>query len=230
MAWMRETRIRIFMQMELKACLDEVDWMRRCHSADFNCPQEQYPSRQVPIPPDYIDNLQSRLINVNKGILPSTLKMIIKTYYRASVLPQQQEMSSRSQEEHLKTSLELQPDDITGNHRGGEHNPLEMVVDGTSSTDQGEYFVFQTEVGMNLETLQVAARHFALPIDRQRREVTTTSTERGETTPLKQTSGGTRRKRQQHESPPARRLQSAGISEGRHRLSRTSSSTLGEEE
>ena len=55
-----------------------------------------------------------------------------------------------------------------------------MVADGTSHVDQGGDFVFQTEVGMDLETPQVTARHFArLPINRQRREVTTRSTERG---------------------------------------------------
>ena len=32
MAWTRETKVMIFMQMELEACLDEVDWMVRCHN------------------------------------------------------------------------------------------------------------------------------------------------------------------------------------------------------
>ena len=68
---------------------------------------------------------------------------------------------------------------MMGKRRDGEHNPLEMVVDGTSSTDQGGDFVFQTEIRMNLETSQVTARHFVLPIERQQREVTTRSTERG---------------------------------------------------
>ena len=96
----------------------------------------------------------------------------------------------------METSLEVQPDDMTGKHRDGKHNPREMVVDGTSSTDQRGDSILQTEVGMNLETPQVAARHFALPIDRQQREVTTRNTKRGETTPLKLTSGGTQRKQQ----------------------------------
>ena len=54
MAWMRETRIRTFMQMELEACLDEVAWIIRCHNcAANNCSDEEYPSRPLPIiPPD----------------------------------------------------------------------------------------------------------------------------------------------------------------------------------
>ena len=58
---MREKRIRILMQMELEACLDELDWLISFHNcAAYNCPQEEYPPRPLPIPPDYIDNLQSR--------------------------------------------------------------------------------------------------------------------------------------------------------------------------
>ena len=59
---------------------------------------------------------------------------------------------------------------MTGKHRDGEHNPLErpqvsekedkMIADGTSHADQGGIFDFQAEVGMDLETAQVAARHF----------------------------------------------------------------------
>ena len=30
MTWMRETRIRMFMQMELDACRDEFDWLIIC--------------------------------------------------------------------------------------------------------------------------------------------------------------------------------------------------------
>ena len=32
MVWVCETRIRTFMQMELEACLDEIDWMVTCHN------------------------------------------------------------------------------------------------------------------------------------------------------------------------------------------------------
>ena len=81
MVWMRETRIRTFMQLELEACLEEINLRFRCHNYEaLNHTQEEYPARPLPIPPDYIDNLKSRLIEVKKRILPPTLKIIIKVY------------------------------------------------------------------------------------------------------------------------------------------------------
>ena len=66
---------------------------------------------------------------------------------------------------------------MMGRHRDGEHNPQEqpqisegeekVVANGISSTDNGGYFVSQTEVKLDHELSQVTARHFALPIDRQ---------------------------------------------------------------
>ena len=103
-------------------------------------------------------------------------------------------------EEQLETSLKVQPDDMTGKHRDGDHNPLErlqvsekeekVVVDGTSSTDQGGDFVFQTEVGMDLETSQVAARHFELAMFRQQQGTTAKSSERGKYYPIQADFGG----------------------------------------
>ena len=59
--------------------------MIRCHNCEaLNCPQEEYSARPMPIPPRYIDNLQSKLINVKKGILPPTLKMILETSLSSS--------------------------------------------------------------------------------------------------------------------------------------------------
>ena len=64
----------IFMQMELKACRDEFDWLIKCHNfAADNCPEEEYPPRPLLIPPDYIDNFQRRLGTAMNGILPPTL-------------------------------------------------------------------------------------------------------------------------------------------------------------
>ena len=62
----REARIRTFMQLELEACLEELNWMIICHNCEaLDCPQEEYPARLLPTPPpSYIDNLQSRLIKV----------------------------------------------------------------------------------------------------------------------------------------------------------------------
>ena len=68
----------MFMQIELEACLDELVWLIRCHNcAAYNCPEEEYPPRPLPIPPDiyiyiyiieyYVDNLQSRLVEVEKA-------------------------------------------------------------------------------------------------------------------------------------------------------------------
>ena len=108
----REARIRTFMQLELEACSEEVNWMIRCHSCEaFNCPQEEYPARLLPTPPpSYIDNLQSRLIKVRKGIFPASLKMILKTNYN---LPVRRPVPETS----------VQPDDVIGEHRAGENDP-----------------------------------------------------------------------------------------------------------
>ena len=77
-----------------------------------NCSEGEYPPRSLPIPPDSIDNLQSRLVKVTKDILPSTLKMILKTYFNVPA------------HQALVTSPAVQPDVMMGRHRGGEHNPL----------------------------------------------------------------------------------------------------------
>ena len=80
--WMRQARIRTLMQLELEACQEEIIWRIRCHSCEaLNRPQEEYTTRPLPIPPNYIDNLQSRLIKIKQGVLPPTLKMILKTRY-----------------------------------------------------------------------------------------------------------------------------------------------------
>ena len=80
MVRVREARIRTFMQLELETCLEEINWMVTCYNCEaLNYPQEEYPARTLPIPPDYIDNLQSKLIKVNNGTLPPTLKTILKT-------------------------------------------------------------------------------------------------------------------------------------------------------
>ena len=108
----REERIRTFMQLELEACLEEVSWMLRCYNCEtLDCPQEEYPARLLPTPPpSYIDNLQSRLIRARKGILPASLKMILKTEYQLPVL--------RPAPETL-----VQPDSVIGEHRAGENSP-----------------------------------------------------------------------------------------------------------
>ena len=112
MMQMREARIGTFMQLELEACLEEVNWMIRCHNCEtLNCPQEEYPARLLPTsPPSYIDNLQSRLIKARKGIFPASLKMILKTKYPLPV-----------RRPAPKTSV--QPDDVIGEYRARENSP-----------------------------------------------------------------------------------------------------------
>ena len=100
----REERIKTFMQLELKAFLEEVSWMLRCYNCEApDCSQEEHPARLLPTPPpSYIDNLQSRLIRARKGIFPASLKMILNTKHQLPV-----------QRPAPKTSV--QPDDVIGN-------------------------------------------------------------------------------------------------------------------
>ena len=108
----REVRIRTLMQLGLGACLEELNWMLRFHNCEaLNCPQEEYRARLLPTPPpNYVDNLQSRLIKVQKGIYPPSLKMILKTYYHLPV-------------RCPAPNTSVQPDDVIGGHRAGENRP-----------------------------------------------------------------------------------------------------------
>ena len=138
--------------------------MITCHNCEaLNFPQEEYPARPLPIPPDYIDNLQRTLTKVKKGILPPTLKGILKTHYH---LPARRPAPT--------TSLTVQLDDVMEGHRDGENSPQErpraseeekkVVVDGNSSTDEGGGFLSQTEVETDNEATQLADCHFELAI------------------------------------------------------------------
>ena len=47
-----EARIKMFMQLKLEACLEELNWMIRCHNCEaLNFPQEEYPGRLLPTSP-----------------------------------------------------------------------------------------------------------------------------------------------------------------------------------
>ena len=84
------------MQLELEACEEEIIWMIRCHGYKaLNRPQEEYPARPLPIPPNYIDNLHSRLIKVKQGVMSPTLKILLKTRYHlpAPTKPHQEQCS-----------------------------------------------------------------------------------------------------------------------------------------
>ena len=114
----------------------------------------------APIPPNYIDNLRSRLIKVQQGVLPPTLKMIMKTHYNLPTTPRT-----------------VHPDDVMRGHRDGENSPQErpqaseekeeVVVNGTPSTNEGGDFISQIEVETDQEPTQLADRHSELAMIRQ---------------------------------------------------------------
>ena len=177
----RQARIRTFMLLELEACQEKIIWMIRCHNCEaLNYPQEEYPARPLPIPPNYIYNFQSRLIKVKQGVLPPTLKMILKTRYHLPALT----TSPRT----------VHPDDVMRGHRDGENSPQErpraseqneeVVVNGTPSTDEGGYFTSQTKVETDNEPLQHADRYFELVIFRQQKGTTAKSTDWGGDYPI----------------------------------------------
>ena len=180
MLWMREAMIRTFMQLELEACQKEIAWMITCHNCEaLNRPLEEYPARPLPIPPNYIDNLHSRLIKVQQGVLPPTLKMIMKTHYN---LPSP------------TTPRTVHPDDVMRGHRDGGNSPQErpqaseemeeVVVNGTPSTNEGGDSISQTKVEADHEPLQLADRHFKLVIFRQQKGTTAKSIDWGGDYPI----------------------------------------------
>ena len=82
MMWMCETRIRLFMQMELEVCRDEYKRLLRCHRCIVNnCPEKYLSTHACTHSPDHARKLMRRWEIAKKGILPSTLKMTLKTYY-----------------------------------------------------------------------------------------------------------------------------------------------------
>ena len=164
MLWMREARIRTFIRLELEACQEEMVWMIRCHNCEaLNRPQEDYLARPLPLPPNYIDNLHSRFIKVQQGVLPPTLEMIVKTRYN---LPPP-----------TTSPRTVQPDDMMRGHRDGENSSQErpraseekeeVVVNGTPSKNEGGGFISQIEVETDHEPTQLADRHSELAILRQ---------------------------------------------------------------
>ena len=66
----------------------------------------------------------------------------------------------------------MQPDDVIEGHRDGENSPQErsrasekkedVVANGTPSMDEGGDFIYQTEVEIDNEPLQLADHHFEL--------------------------------------------------------------------
>ena len=72
MSWMRETKIRLFMQMELDACRAEGQWLLSCHYYIVNnCPEECCPPMPLPNPSDYAKNFRRRWKMAQIGHLAS---------------------------------------------------------------------------------------------------------------------------------------------------------------
>ena len=118
-SWIRETRIRISMQMGFKAYRDELDWLARCYLCAVNIyPEEDCPPMPLPVAPGYAKNLARRSEMAQKAMLPPTLKMVLKTYYplpvhQSSMHPQHPEISSCSQSPLPCTEPESLGDDQT---------------------------------------------------------------------------------------------------------------------
>ena len=72
--------------MELDNCRNELGWLIRCPNCSVdNNPEEDYPPRPLPISPGYSEKLDRRSRKEIKGIIPPTLKMILKAYYPLSL-------------------------------------------------------------------------------------------------------------------------------------------------
>ena len=111
MTWTHETRIRLFMQMELEACRNELDWMARIHDCLLNsCPKEDFPPKPLPTPSTYITYFR-KTERAKKGILSSPLKINLKENYPlrparlSPVHPQHPDISLYSQSPPLCTRL-----------------------------------------------------------------------------------------------------------------------------
>ena len=86
LTWMRDTRIRLFMQMELMACRDESNWLIRFyHCAVNNYSEENCSPMPPPVPLDYNEKTCKRGQKAVKGIVRPILKIILKTHYTLPV-------------------------------------------------------------------------------------------------------------------------------------------------
>ena len=81
MTWMRETRIKIFMQIELEAYRGALNWLLRCHDCVVNIAEEEYPSMPLPIPSGYAKNLARRVEMGEKGKLSPNFNVVLKKSY-----------------------------------------------------------------------------------------------------------------------------------------------------
>ena len=55
LTWMRDTRIRLFMKMELMSCMNELDWLiRYYHCAVDNYPEAYFSPMPLPVLPKFV--------------------------------------------------------------------------------------------------------------------------------------------------------------------------------
>ena len=72
--WMREKKIKLFMQLELEACRNELDWMARVHDCLLNsCPEEDFPPMPRPISSTYV-TFNKEDGNSKKGFIATYIK------------------------------------------------------------------------------------------------------------------------------------------------------------
>ena len=94
----RETKIRLIMEMGLEECRKELDWLLK--GLVDNCPEEDYLPMFLPIRPDYAKKLARRAEMAKKSILPPSYKMDLNKYFplpvRQSPVPQHPEIPSYS--------------------------------------------------------------------------------------------------------------------------------------
>ena len=78
--WMRETRTRLFIQMELEAQRDELDWLIISYLCAVNDNTLEYCAPMyLPVTPGYHTKLGKRAQMAAKGIIPPALEMILET-------------------------------------------------------------------------------------------------------------------------------------------------------
>ena len=91
------------MLVELEKCRNELDWLLICSDRKVNnCPKEDYLPMPLPIPPDYVKNVERRVEIAKKDTLPPSDKMVLKKHFplparQTPVHPQHPEILSCSQ-------------------------------------------------------------------------------------------------------------------------------------
>ena len=135
--WMHSKRMWLFIQMELEACRDGYNLLRRCYlCAVNNCPQVYCPPMPLPIPPDCINSLNKRLEMTRKGILLLLLTTILKTRYPLLVQQQPPPVFLPSYIPPFPSPLPCAEPKLLGNAQI-KSNYLEVLADGHKEERRG---------------------------------------------------------------------------------------------